>query len=182
MTDFNQTLTNDLAAAMVDGMTADEAREAAIRHTVWSVENGYTVKQQLAMYKLTEGHDHPGAAAWEAECAKAKADYKRMKDVADECGYRFKAEGIEQHVCFSMDALPLDDVYLTGTVVLSHQGWGEESNYNQRLTDPTLWDIVKFANKAICIVDDHHHTFLEGVIKMDEQVDGATVYRLSMGS
>ena len=177
MTDFIQTLTNDLASIIVDDMRQEELREAAIRETVSDLERE-PASHLLSMWADKHQSPHPDEAAWRKANQDFENKYQAMRKVANECDKRFKERDMTPVVTYSMDAKPLDKIFIDGPVTMYHDGWGEP--YQEELVDPTLWDIVQFANRAIRMTGDSHHVFLEGLYP--KEIDGKVMHCLSMGS
>lgn len=101
-------------------------------------------------------------AEFDRKEAERQAQYDAMDAVRQECDNRFRDTGAPGRVYFSMEAAPLDDVFIEGPCRLIHDQWGEKKHVED-FANPTLWDIVQFANEGIKVTDDHHHCFLEGV-------------------
>ncbi len=45
--------------------------------------------------------------------------------------------------------------------------------HSEKFTNPTYVDVMKFFDRAIDIVDDHHHVFLEGIADNGELLTGS---------
>lgn len=74
----------------------------------------------------------------------------------------------------------LGDVAIEGPCFIKHTGWDDEKHV-ESFDSPTWLDVWKFADRAIALVDDGHHVFLEGVYKPSYEKSEDT-YHLSMGS
>jgi len=58
--------------------------------------------------------------------------------------------------------MDIDEVPIKGTFKLCHEGWDDE-RFEETVTDPTVYQIMKVFDRAIEAVDDRHHVFLEGL-------------------
>ena len=82
----------------------------------------------------------------------------------------------------------LDEVAIKGQAIIVLEAddfYGGKSSVEYRspiLRNPTWLDLALIANDAILAVNDHHHVFLEGVIKSKKRDKGIAIYHLSMGS
>ena len=94
------------------------------------------------------------------DCAHAVYSMGDVESYLSEGGYTIRVD--------------IDEVPIKGTVKLCHEGsWGAK-RFEEEVTDPTLYDIMKVFDRAIVAVNDYHHVFLEG---LHNKGDGRVYFR-----
>ena len=80
-----------------------------------------------------------------------------------------------------MNDYDLDKVFIEGACFILHKNNWTGKTYREEFKNPTLWDIVQFANQSVLVVDDLHHIYLEAIC-LKGHVDGISNWELSFGS